>query len=245
MSFLRRSTLKAIILSGVVIIAGITAGHFLLRKRYSVVDLQEWVDKENIRPSYIYLTTDSRVVEHPTLYNNVMHLEVTRPYIYISDLEVALPYSSQDWFLYADIIISKTEADSFTGRGEIFLLQTDLIVNITNAFRETVRSTLTGEEMSVDEYGELRERIKANDPKKFEIFAVFFDRDGIAVYLDFTAQGIAAYAITLEELRDMGRGLPFFPLPARYYFLKMQSFEETMTTSYIVTWNTILQTLMD
>ena len=229
MSFLRRSTLKAIILSGVVIIAGITAGHFLLKKRYPVVDLQEWVDKENTRPSYIFLTTHPWMDEHPTLYNNVTELDVTLPYGHEDIWDV--------WVLYTASRISKSS--------EVFLLSTDLIEKSTNALRETVRSILTGEEMSEDEYRELLRKYHEKDPEVFELFSVYIDRKEIVVYLHITAQGLAACAITLEELRDITETGFVIPVPARFYLLRTQSFEEAMTTPYIVTWNTILQTLMD
>ena len=58
-----------------------------------------------------------------------------------------------------------------------------------------------------------------------------------------TAQGIAAYAITFEEYRDLGGRSSSNFVQTNYYYLPMPSFEDAMTTPYIEAWNTLLQTL--
>lgn len=263
MNYTKYSIIKGLLLSGVVVIAGLGLGYLFTPIDHEsgtlpAVDLQAWVMDETVLPAYvdIYcappyspygLPSNLSSLDYPSFPDNISSIRVNH--------NVS---GNDDWSLETVSVDGVLRGfTSEEARFQQFILSTGHVRNLSDALRETVSTVLTGEKMTYEYYK------SQNMHWMGGIFCGFYGLDYIRVDVEIYPGGIVVhsrYHNTSVDWRfndTLGRFdgqlhwndyLGKDPLtssdPPLYYFLSKESFEESFQTSYIALWNSTLQALI-
>lgn len=267
MNYMNKSVFKALLLSGVVIIAGLGIGSFfMVNKTYPTIDLMHYNfqmkdSSEIVHATSINIFTHAYSVNWPFFYGNTTSLEVLKPdianhfdsvwkwgSIWILIVEIALNLSEKRIEMIDKETNQSIELMTQIGwRSELknFLLTSDNMTDITIDLNTTVRTIVEGgNKMSADEFRHLRLNYTENttNTDRPTVSSRFIGNDGTVVFLEAIASGIAASACTIEQW-DGHQVTP--PEGSIYYFLPTQDIAESTSVPYFAYWNTILQIYLD
>lgn len=240
MHFTRKMTLQALLLSVIVVVAGVTVGTiFFETHSYPVVDLQQWVQSDStVLPEKIYIDFQSSSVTFPSFYSNTTKVEAYR--VFTNHLD----NGRSAWAVLTVKVVEKESFyeglhESINSSGDI--LQYDTMVGIAEAFKETATEQVNqGTFMTAEEFTQLRIRWHDSGGDRFWFTSWFFGSDNNVMFLEATKDWVGLYGCTLEQWMDREGVTPI--KNAQYYVVPKQSFDEATDLQYLQVWN---QTIKD
>ncbi|MFX0090650.1 MAG: hypothetical protein ACFFBD_02715 [Candidatus Hodarchaeota archaeon] len=239
----KRSIITGLVLAAIIIIGGIVLASFVNLQNVGnnpPVDLNEWANNSTtVLPVYleVYLINSSY------FHDNIIGLQLNFNYS-----------GKNDWSLYTvSYNRSLPEFNSTTYR--LLSVPEKPLAIVSSALKETVRSALV-ESITYDDYQDILAQHHQSG-KDQEILAHFYGNDNNAIHVDILPTGIVVYATYHEIevdwiynnatgglLEKIKTNSNINPRQLSYYFLRTNSYEEALQTSYITAWNSTLQTLI-
>lgn len=243
MSITNYSIIKGIILTGIIVLAGYVVTGIIPEIDGESVNLKKWVNDENfVLPDFLEALA-AKGSSYPLrgysqFYGNVSSFQVTSN---TSD--------SEQWLL---------ETDYGSEDHLSFNLSEHQMTELAVSLKETLQIIINGKTMSYSTYfNEFQDnpaRYKDYDnPRRIETY--YYGNDSVAIRLYVFPDRVVAYAssyIMSIEYITQNNGKITFNRHISYgktyicYYLEGNSFDELVNTNgYLITWNSMLKSLID
>ena len=243
MSIINVSIIKGIMLTGIIVLAGYVVTGLVIINFDESVNFKKWVNDDNIVLPDFLEALAAKGSSYPLrgyiqFYGNVSYFQVTHN---TSD--------SDQWLLETDY--GSEDLLSF------FNLSESQMNEVAVSLKETVQKIINGRTMSYSTYSSEFQNNPArykdyDNPRRIE--TCYYGNDGVAIKLyifpDRVVTFASSYTMSIEYITQkngkitLGRHISYGKTTICYY-LEGNSFDELVKTNrYLITWNSILESLI-